>query len=267
MRCPHTYTEHAVPGTLAHAADRVERRPGYGMTSAMPCDQFVAVNFASAAPRLTGTRPREQPECSRACAKEPPDGGMARCSLAEAIGATPLQSKAMASSPSVADLAGELQAEHAIDEQERLELRARRDVLAGFCAAQQVQRGDGVEVGVKGVADRGGCVGGYRPGRLAGPLGHLMAPSAGRRGGMGQCGLAERTGWRYGQDSSASRSASRSPRFPSAAGSVRSCTAPTPASTPSPPWPDPGASLARCTCAGPPSKASASAQLAAAAGR
>jgi len=36
---------------------------------------------------------------------------------------------------SVADLAGELQAEHAIDEQERLELRARRDVLTGFHAA------------------------------------------------------------------------------------------------------------------------------------
>jgi hypothetical protein len=60
-----------------------------------------------------------------------------------------------------------LQAEHAVDEQERLELRACREVVTGFHAAQQVRGGDGVEVLVEGVADRRGRVGGYRPGRLA----------------------------------------------------------------------------------------------------
>ena len=51
---------------------------------------------------------------------------------------------------SAADLARELQAEHAVDEQERLELRTRRDVLTEFHVAQQVQGRDGVEVIITG---------------------------------------------------------------------------------------------------------------------
>lgn len=83
---------------------------------------------------------------------------------------------------SMIDVVVEFQAEHGVDERECLELRARRNVLAGLHVAKQRR----CQVIGKGVADRAGGLHAYRPGDSPA---QSTAPLVGRLGGIGRCSL------------------------------------------------------------------------------
>ena len=93
--------------------------------------------------------------------------------------------------PLAADLADKLQAEDTVRKRERFKLRARRHAVVGLHAVQDSQGRDRVEVIIEGDADLPRGFSGNRPGRLTGPLRHLVPPSAERLSGVGQHGLGE----------------------------------------------------------------------------